>query len=641
MSSSKRHGARNALLVGVALMGLAALAYAGWRAYEVRVARPAAVFPRLAWPQGERQVFRLTYRSSDEARPIVEEGASTAAADPISSRLELEARVAVTGEGMGAADGTRRLRFEVLSCERGSWQIAGGVAWSDAAQCEAMLVGPYLGIEVDASGETTALYDPAAADTSAQSVLQALWLRMQAALPDGPMAEGETYWAQEKTLQGLAANVYRVSAPEPGSGFRLERTTDAYLDVRAAAGLRLPPRVEATGAASFSIDARGLLRSGKGDESLAVQTADGISLLASQSSFEFEWLRREDAAPTLDFAVLEPRAPTSALVGADVKAKLLDSRIAGLDLETLLANVRSSAGIRGANDARFLWQATGFLERHPEAARELLALYRSPGASADARARVLDLLASVGHDEAQAAMRAALGDPGALAGGGVAARHLYQRLGLLEHPNPETAEMVAGHYRALQSSGSLEAELTTAYSLAAIAGKLARGDDEARSLAAAYNAELAGGLRSTTDPTELAHRVAALGNARLAENIAVFSDLAQHESPAVRREVAQALGKVETESPPDALLGLMSDADPVVQRNAVRGASPADEIYRQLAQEVSAGGVPQLNVRPILDLVKQGRRTHPQSTTVLLDALIAQGIDDDKNRQLALLLEGE
>jgi hypothetical protein len=582
-------------------------------------------------------VFRLIHRSSDQARPIVEEGPSTAAADPISSRLELEVLVAVTGEGAGAADGAQRLRFEVLSCERGSWEVAGGVAWSDAAQCEAMLVGPYLGIEVNATGETTALYDPAAADTSAQSVLQALWLRMQAALPSGPMAEGETYWAQEKTLQGLAANVYRVSAR--GNGFLLERTTDAYLDVRAAAGLRRPPRIEASGAASFSIDARGLLRSGEGDESLVVQTAEGMSLLASQSSFQFEWLRREDASPTLDFAALEPRAPTSALVGADVKAKLLDSRIAGLDLETLLETVRSSAGIRGADDSRFLWQATGFLERHPEAARELLALYRSPGASADARARVLDLLASVGHDQAQAAMRAALADPGALAAGGVAARHLYQRLGLLEHPNPETAEMVAAHYRALHSSGQVEAELTTAYSLGAIAGKLAHGDDQARSVAATYNAELASSLRRTTDPMELAHRVAALGNSRLTENIALFSELAQHESSTVRREVAQALGKLETDSPPDALLGLMSDADPVVQRNAVRGASPGDEIYRQLARDVSAGRVPQLNVRPILDLVKQGRRSHPEPTTALLDALIAQGIDDDKNRQLAFSLQ--
>ena len=105
MRGSNRLQARSKLLVGFVLAALGALLFAGWRAYEAAVggqAKPAAL-PRLAWPQAERQVFRLTYRSRDEARPIVEEGPSTAAADAIASRLELEALVAVTGEGAGGA----------------------------------------------------------------------------------------------------------------------------------------------------------------------------------------------------------------------------------------------------------------------------------------------------------------------------------------------------------------------------------------------------------------------------------------------------------------------------------------------------------------------------------------------------------
>jgi HEAT repeat protein len=133
--------------------------------------------------------------------------------------------------------------------------------------------------------------------------------------------------------------------------------------------------------------------------------------------------------------------------------------------------------------------------------------------------------------------------------------------------------------------------------------------------------------------------VSALGNARLAENVALFSELAQHESARVRRHVAQALGKAETDAPPDALLALMGDPDPVVQRTAVRGATPDDSVYRQLAQDVSAGRVPQLNVRPILDLVKEGRSGHRESTSALLGALLAQEIHDDKDRELALLLD--
>lgn len=624
-------------LAGLAISAVAAGLFAAWHAGEAPVgAQPEALLPRLAWPQGERQLFRLAYRSQDEARPIVED---TAAAESMASLLDFEATVAVTGEGAGAGAGTTRLRFEVLSCERGAWEIAGGVAWTDAVQCSAMLVGAALGIEVTETGATVALYDSPDADTSAQSVLQALWLRMQAALPTEAVSEGDTYWAQEKALQGTAANVYRVSGARGETGFLLERTTNTYLEVRAASGLRQRPVVDATGTATFAIDAQGLLRHARGEERIAVSSADGVSLLSSHTSFAFEWLRREDAAAPLDFAALAARAPTSALVGADVRAKLLDNRIAGLDLATLLDTVRRTAAVKGTDDARFLWRATGFLEKHPEAASELLALYRSPGASPQLKGRVLDLLASAGHRKAQAAMRAALGDPTALAGD-VAARHLYQRLGLLEQPDAQTVEMVAAHYRALHAKGDLEAELTSAYSLGAIVGKLASGDDAARALAASYNAELGRDLRGTTDPTELAHRVAALGNARREDNVALFSDLAQHESAEVRQQVAQALGKVETDGPPGALLALIGDTDPVVQRNAVRGAPPHDDVYRRLAQDVSAGRVSQLNVRPVLDLVKEGRRTHPESTSALLDALLAQGIEDDKNRELALLLDG-
>jgi hypothetical protein len=326
-------------------------------------------------------------------------------------------------------------------------------------------------------------------------------------------------------------------------------------------------------------------------------------------------------------------------VSAGVEAKLLDNQIAGLDRETLLETIRTYGnGGRLPDEARFLWRATGLLEKHPELAWELLSLYRHPAATTQLQAKVLDLLASTGHEVAQAVMREALGDPAVLAEGGVAVRHLYQRFGLVREPATETAEMVAAHYRELRDSGNLEAEVTAAYALGAIAGKLSRGDDEARSLAAIYSAELARDLHGARDPAELAHRVTALGNARLAENVPVFSALARHESTRVRQRVAHALGRAASETPPPALLDLMSDEDRHVQREAIRVATPRDEVYLQLADEVSTGGVPQLNVRPILDLIKEGRRSHRDATTRLLDALLARGIDDDKDREVALML---
>jgi HEAT repeat protein len=450
------------------------------------------------------------------------------------------------------------------------------------------------------------------------------------------MSEGDRYWVQERTLQGTAGHAYTLRVVD---GTSLERRTEAYFDLRVAAGFDSPPDVDVSGRARFDIDdTRGLQRV-EGREQLRVATAQGLPVLDSATEFRFEFLRSEPASAPSELASWPARDATSILASARLEAQLLEQRIAGLDGETLLATLAAPAYRNGsAEEARFLWRATGLLERDPKLSRKLLAMARGEGFSPEQRARAVDLLTSVGHEEAQAVLREAFVDPGALVEGDVTTRHLYQRLGLLERPDAATAQMVAEHYRQFRADGDLEAQLTSAYSLGAMVASLSEGDDAARGLAADFNAMLVDDLRRGGDATVVSHRVAALGNARRVENVSIFSDLASHESGPVRARVAEALGKLESEAPPEALIELLGDADPVVQRSAVRASAPDGRVYRELAAEASAGGVAPLNVRPILDLVKRGRAEHPEATERLLDALIDRGIEDDRDRELAYQL---
>ena len=633
-------------LIGLAILLIICLCFLGLRKPEARpepvkvsIAEKAPSTewqPRIAWPDGVRQVYRLTHRNNEEVRPIVDDGPASASGELMSSQLSLTATVAVTGAGIAPSGNAQRVTFEVLSCEDASWEIAGGVVWSDAAACEAMLVGSLLGADVKMNGVTTAIYDAPDSNTTSQSILQSLWLRLQATLPDAPVRMGQSYDAQDKGLHGTADNEYTLRS-EDEKQFVLERTTHAYMDVRNAAGLQRPPVVKAMGNATFTIGKEERLRHVQGVEKLAASTAAGVSILTSETSFSLEWLREEKASRGVDFSQLMARAPTSARVGPNVRAKLLDNRIAGLDMQTLLSILQKPhAGPNPSDQARFLWRATGLLEKSPEESWQLLRLY--PDASPEVRARIIDLLASVGHETAQAVMREALGDPDALGKGDVAMHHLYQRLGLLEEPTPETAQMVAEHYRRFRSTGELDSEITTAYTLGAIVAGLSQEDDDQRALADAYNNELADGVRRASNPRELAHRVTALGNTRRTDNLGLLSDVARHESPQVRQRVARAVAKAGFSEPPDVLLDLLSDEEPAVQRDAIRGAWPNESVYYELASEISSNGVTSLNVRPILDLVKHGRQTHRVSTTELLDVLIDHGIRDDKDRELAYML---
>jgi len=122
------------------------------------------------------------------------------------------------------------------------------------------------------------------------------------------------------------------------------------------------------------------------------------------------------------------------------------------------------------------------------------------------------------------------------------------------------------------------------------------------------------------------------------QHLGAFDGLATHEDARVRARVADALGKLPGDAPPDALVGLLGDEDAIVQRGAVRAASPDERVYLQLAEKAMTGGLADLNVRPVLDLVKHGRSEHRAVTDELLDALIESGIEDDGDRQLAYTL---
>ncbi|MEM9176016.1 MAG: HEAT repeat domain-containing protein [Myxococcota bacterium] len=605
----------------------------------------AGLLPRIEWPDGTRHVYALRYESRDAFDAFAATGVG-AASESTSSDLTLEAVVAITGDGAGSTPDAARAVFEVLSCDdaASAWRVAGSEVWTTDRGCDAMLRGARLGVEIAATGQTRSIADPDEADAPVQSLLQTIWLTLGTTLPEAPVAPDTPWWAQEKTTQGVAGFRYAArSLPGKDQDLLLERALQAYVDLRVARDLEERPRVDAAGTARFTIGRDHGLREARGDESLRVVRDEGGELLRAEKRFALVWQRAESVDATPRSASWTPRAPDSILSSAKVREALLDQRIDGLTAEELVAEVAQPSTRTGSEaQARFAWRATALLEKDPALAWSLFDAASGKGVPASARALALDLLASAGHAEAQAVLRRVFQNASDLESDQASDRHLYQRLSLLEQPELATAEMVARHYQTHGAPGDENARFTAAYSLGAITNRLAEADDpEARAAALRFHRLLADGVDPGADPAVLAHEIAALGATRLTANLDLLSPFAAHESATVRRSTANALARVPSADPPPALIDLLRDGDQGVQRNAVRGAAPHAEVYREVADASATGQLDPLNVRPVLDLVRRGRASFPGETTALLESLIAAGIPDDLDRELAHRLLGD
>jgi len=615
----------------LAALGVAVVAGLAALVWELRSFAPAdhAVLPRVTWPAGQRAVYRIDVRSSDSVVPMAA-GAPGATGAAIETRLGLRGELVVEDRGPSADGRGQTVAVRLRRCDEASLSVSDKPAWATAEDCRRTLDGALLVADVGPNGRILEVRDSAAQDALAGSMLQFLVMELQTDIAAEPLVIGDSWQASEQALAATVTHRYRLDESAGGTGepWRLARSVVGAHAVSAARGLDAEPLVEASGEHSIALSSEGLLLSVAGERRIAAVTADRGPIADSSVTVRFELVGLEplQSAPPLP-ADLVARRPTEPRTGSEADRQILDSRIAGLtrgEMNRTLLEYGNSGQLPDHN--RFLWRVTGYLERHPEHARDLLDVYRRPEASHRMQGLVLDVLASVGHPVAQEVMRDALSvgapleDP--------RGRRLYQRLGLLEQPTPATADAVAEAYQQRRADvDGLDARLASAYSLGAIAGKLGEGESER---AARYRDWLAADLEAAETDVERLHYVRALSNAgpeALAERLEPF---ASSDSAEVRAAVARALGVADPGQRGALLQELVADDDAVVQREALQSsASSVDaETLQTLAAVTESGRLDRLNVRRLLDIVARVRTRWPARARTLLDSLIAQGIDD-------------
>jgi hypothetical protein len=261
-------------------------------------------------------------------------------------------------------------------------------------------------------------------------------------------------------------------------------------------------------------------------------------------------------------------APASLPPLATTARGALDQRVGDMTLTSLTQALRAFANAgRMPKHASWLWQATGLLQRYPEHAAALAAEFTRSDDQPLARGLIVDLLANVGHAEAQSALRQLLSLPevAELAEYGA----LMQHLSLLNAPEAATLEFVRDRFETESAAVLPEGDWhPLAHALGAVAGAARlRGDDTG---AEAATASLVAALEVALDQVARVALLDGLGNAGVPMHLAIIVRKLGDDDGAVRSAAARALRKYRSSAAIEALLGGVGDALPAVQREAIR-----------------------------------------------------------------------
>lgn len=614
MPLSEGRGGRGALAAGAfvtigALAGLFALtsedAPAGGDAHAGDDASRAA-------PLARRYALRLDERSS----------VSLSGAE-LGGGIALRATLALAED-----TSTRRTRLLVEQVEELSWTVEG----QEVEEGEASLAGARAEIVRDGGGVVRDVEVPEETRPEVARLLRMLALSLQAIEPE----------ASDQVIEVPLGRVRARSEASPlGSGPRATRRVEVRwhaTDYERIAGASADARADGEGTHVYERDARGLVRA-RYRERLAVVAAESTHP-AIATTLEVDVEPREGVVASLSWGAT--RWVAAAQVASAAGRRALETRVAGLTFAQLLQDLeRYGPGGVMPQHSRWLWRATGLLALEPERAGELGQACTDGTLEGAARSLALDLLANVGHAEAQAALRAVLADGGVA--GGEDYPSLLQRAVLVEDPEAATLAFYEQRMDTLDGAAHRSAAV-------ALGGLVRRARDHDPEGGGPSVARLSRNLEQARDPLDRRALLMALGNAQAREAERQVLRSAGSDDSEERAAALRALGRIGGELGRRELLSrALSDESPAVRREAMSalgrsGARDAELVA--LAAGLREGRFGAHDLPPLAELARRvaadrGFDRAPEGSDALvglLEALLASpAMPRELGHQLAAL----
>ena len=573
LTRSRRH-------VGIVLGALVATGAlgAGWALRHGMHGAPAdgaapsaAVAPlRFTWQVGSAYRYRLAVRAEQTTHALRgAEGQGMDASGDTDLALDLVLRA------VGTEGAVTTFVATIDTVARHHLVTLGRPLLDDDARAREILGAHPFVVALDGTGRVHAVRFASDAPTGVRAL--APWLVGLTAVtlpPDDAIA-----WTASEAGPFGASHVGYV---RDGRVLTRTRTTYDHLDALPAWMTRIATQVAST--TEVKIAPEGHLASLAETEEARALDGGGELRFEGKVTVRVDLVAVERASGPLPEVASFREAASLAGAGAEAREQALAERTAGMTTASMMADIAAFAnGGLMPDHTRWLWRATGVLAKDPKAAAALVSAYRSRGTGEKARALILDLLASSGRPEAQAALREALVDPTTRAAHDRAL--LVQRASFVSAPERATIDTVASLFREGRRDPALRT--ASAFALGATAGAVAANGD--RTTASKVTRELAEAI----DAAPAAERpllVRALGNAGLAEDRPRVTEYASDPSPEMRAAAATALRKMDETTA--TLIALLGDASPEVQRaamGALGGRALGDADLARLAEVVLAG----------------------------------------------------
>lgn len=581
-----------------------------------RLAPPPVL--RFAWAEGTRYVYAVSWSSEQEqSLPL----AGDARGPVVSGTTRLEADLTLSYRGR---QGERYLLGVALEeIREASTELQGQLA-IDLERSRDVLLGQEALLVVDRAGSIEAVHFPAGASEHFQNAVQMLASELQVGLPGAPQRE----WQVEETgYLGQAIASYRQEG-RSGDVVRVKKTRAPYRSFKSLPWPIAELAQDLSSSATVELHTAGYVEAITLEEAVAVDHASLGRLLRSKLVASMRLLRREaEERPLLDAAAALAayrRRPLGAIADSDAAMQNALEHQAGrltwADVEGRILGL-AVAGPR-PDQRRFIWQATGLLELHPELCAKLPALFASPRLDAAARGFVLDLLAHVGHEAAQRALVAILDSRKARESERDYIRFV-QRVSFVRKPTAETARFIEAQYRNAEG----HVRIAAAYSLGSTVGHLGRSGEV--ELARQMNQRLLDELAGAGSEDDRAMLLNALGNAGQSANVASIGAFAADPSPKVREAVGRALWKTPGDDSARVLLALTSDPQLRVQAAALRVLArfpDGDACFDALSEQILSGRISPDNFHVLLLVV--GKVQAPTVRREVLDYLLAHAPAD-------------
>lgn len=592
----------------------------------------AVVWPRVSdgldtlvrWEPGREYRYRFTYASSDRVGFL---GVSEAS---MTGEFDVAGELVVRAFGTDAGVAQLGVRLEALTKHR--YEALGKPIVTTDAEARAALVGPEALVLMEPTGVVRGIELPAKAPALFRNTITALFaqgafeLRAHQprwdAVQSGPRGEARAQY--QVTQAGFRSSTVTKSVTHYDRLLAIPMVASAY-EQRVSAPMSI---VVARDGKLQALDGAERIEATSGEQTLL--RVDARITLALLDVTTFDLGSGDLVAALRTQGALEPPLRLDQPV-ENPEAKLATlTRIAqGLERQQLIDLLRLVA--RGQPlPPDFFWRAAGFLELHPEACADLVALFGEAGTISDVREAITTLLVSTGTPEAQASLREVLRSEAAAADPRLPA--MITTLSFLGEPVPETLALL----EQMDATAQGPTRVAATYALGAEVGSMYRTGD--REIALEANRQLVEALKGGAEPSRQRELLTSLGNAGLQENVTAIDALSSSPEPAVRAAVANALRKTQSPESESTLLRLATDASQPVQNAALialQQFQPRADLLTTLSSRVRAGQVDELSYPTVLNLVgrQQTVRDFPREVRALLEAMLATPIQRTEVRE--------